>query len=112
MGKWHRMQLSAPRVINAENRCFISRRCKTLMRYCNHIKSVRSLTDYRMKLVFDDGFVSELDFAPFVGEVGGPMRQALKDLTVFRQVSVDGGVLTWPNGYDICSDVVRFWCEQ
>ena len=82
------------------------------MRYCNHIKSVRVGGDFRLKLVFDDGFISELDFAPLVANETGPMLQPLKDLETFQQVKLDHGVLSWPHGYDICSDVVRFWCER
>lgn len=82
------------------------------MRYCNRIKSVRSLGEFRLKLVFDDGRVSELDFAPLVAEEGGPMKQPLKDAAFFQRVDLHHGALTWPNGYDLCSDVVRFWCER
>ncbi len=24
---------------------------------------------------------------------------------------MDHGVLTWPNGYDVCPDVLRLWAE-
>lgn len=82
------------------------------MRYCNHIKSVRSAGDFRLKLVFDDGFISELDFAPLMTDDRGPMLEPLKDVGTFQQVQIDHGVLNWPNGYDICSDVVRLWCER
>ena len=82
------------------------------MRYCNRIKRVRSLGEYRLKLLFDDGYEAELDFAPLVAEANGPLLRALQELVAFQKVDRDHGVLTWPNGYDICSDVVRFWCES
>ena len=82
------------------------------MRYCNRIKSVRAAGDFRLKLVFDDGFISELDFAPLVAREGGPLLDPLKDAATFQQVKLDHGVLSWSHGYDICSDVVRFWCER
>ena len=82
------------------------------MRYCNHIKSVRAAGDFRLKLVFDDGFIGELDFAPLVKKDSGPLLDPLKDPAAFQRVELDHGVLSWPHGYDICSDVVRFWCER
>ncbi len=78
----------------------------------NSIKSVRSLGGYRLKLVFDDGFVSELDLLPLVASPRGPLEAPLKDEKFFQQVACDGFTIGWPNSYDICPDVLRFWCEQ
>lgn len=82
------------------------------MRMSNTIKSVRWLGGYRLKLVFDDGYVSELDFLPLVTAPRGPLEAPLKDEKFFQQVASDGFTIGWPNGYDICPDVLRFWCER
>jgi hypothetical protein len=67
---------------------------------------VIALDDYRLRLRFDDGVEGEIDvsatvpfkgvFAPFV------------DPAFFRQVSVNEalGVVCWPNGADLDSDVL------
>ncbi len=28
----------------------------------------------------------------------------------FRKVRVKNGSVAWPNGYDVCPEVLRFWC--
>ena len=81
------------------------------MNMSNSIKSVRWLADYRLKLVFADGLVSELDFQPIAHFPGGPMETPLRDLEFFKRVECDGFTIAWPNGYDLCPDVLRYWCE-
>ncbi|MCX8090743.1 MAG: DUF2442 domain-containing protein [Verrucomicrobiae bacterium] len=78
----------------------------------NSIKSVRWLGGYRLKLVFNDGYVGELDLQPILAAPRGPLEIQLRDETLFQQVSCDGSTIVWPNGYDLCPDVVRFWCER
>lgn len=65
------------------------------------------LGDYRLAIAFEDGVRAELDFSPMV-LCGGEMRDALRDLRVFGQVRVDAEAetLVWPNGADICPDVL------
>lgn len=82
------------------------------MRMPNSIKSVRWLGGHRLKLVFDDGYVGELDFGPIVAAPRGPLESQLQDERLFQQVSCDGFAVVWPNGYDLCPDVLRFWCER
>jgi hypothetical protein len=43
----------------------------------------------------------------------GPIEEPFHDPAFFQQVSVnpEPGVATWPDGYDICSDVLRYHCE-
>ena len=82
------------------------------MQMSNSIKSVRWLSEYRLKLVFKDGFVSELDFQPIAGSPKGPIEAPLKDVEFFKRVECDGFSIAWPNGYDLCPDVLRYWCES
>lgn len=81
------------------------------MRYLNKVKSVRLISGCRLKLVFCDGFVGELDLSPLIRAPRGPMEVALQDPNLFGGVHLDGGTVAWPNGYDICPDVLRYWCE-
>jgi len=81
------------------------------MKFLNKVKSVRSLTGYRVELVFDDGYTAELDLEPVRNR--GPVFEPLRDPAFFAQVAVAAwGVIFWPNDADIDSDVLRFWCEQ
>ena len=83
------------------------------MRYGNEVKEVRALGGYRLEVVFTDGFTGEVDLWPSFENPRGPMTVPFKDAAFFQQVNVDPelGVVTWPNGYDICSDVLRYYCE-
>jgi hypothetical protein len=81
------------------------------MKYLNRVKGVRYLGEYRLKLVFRDGFVGEIDLQPLVNNARGPWEEPLKEPGFFRQVTTDSRTITWPNGYDVCPDVLRYWCE-
>ncbi|HOU15371.1 MAG TPA: DUF2442 domain-containing protein [Anaerolineae bacterium] len=71
------------------------------------VKQVRYLGDYRLELGFADGVVGELDFAARVVGRGG-MFAPLEDVEFFKQVQVDpeAGTIVWPNGVDLCPDVL------
>ena len=61
-----------------------------------------------IRLKFRDGWSGVLDLAPALqGPIFGELSQPAK----FRQVAMQDGTLAWPNGADICPDVLRYWCE-
>ena len=68
-----------------------------------HVKSVKSLGDFRLRIAFDDGSAGEHDFVSMVNE-SGPMVEPLRDPNYFQRVFLDFGALTWPNGFDACPD--------
>lgn len=72
-----------------------------------HITDVEPLTDMKLRLTFTDGTSGVVD----VGERIRPLRNlslALGDPAFFAQVRVDteAGTVVWPNGFDICPDVL------
>lgn len=70
------------------------------------IRSVVPLEGYCVRLGFTDGTERTIDLAPFLrGPVFEPLRE---DPAVFRSVQVDPelGTIVWPNGADICPDVL------
>jgi hypothetical protein len=71
------------------------------------IKHVRHLGEYRLELTFTDGKKSELDFKQRVVGRGGVFAP-FADIDFFRQVAVDpeAGTIVWPNGVDLCPDVL------
>ena len=75
------------------------------------LKTIRPNGDYRVAFAYEDGLAAELDFAAYLDGRLGPMLEPLREPTFFTQAFIDHGVLTWPNGYDICPDVLRVWCE-
>jgi hypothetical protein len=64
-----------------------------------HIRRLKRLGPYRLKLWFTDGQSGEWDFSS-MAEDTGPMVQPFKDPAYFDRVFLEVGALTWPNGYD------------
>ena len=55
-------------------------------------------------MTLTDGSVIERDVTPWLqGPVFEPLRA---DPALFRQVRVEAGTLAWPNGADLCPDVL------
>lgn len=66
---------------------------------------------HRLSLRFRDGHVTELDFTDY-GSAGGPLRRALSDPALFKEVFLAYGIVSWPNGYDIAPETLRRYAEQ
>jgi hypothetical protein len=75
------------------------------------LKSLRYNGDFRFAFAYRDGLTVELDFSSYAQGLRGPVGSALASEAFFSRAYVDHGVLTWPNGYDVCPDVLRAWCE-
>ena len=59
---------------------------------------------FRLRLKLTDGSVIERNIAKLMI---GPVFEALKsNLDLFRQVKVENGTVVWPNGADLCPDVL------
>ena len=67
-----------------------------------------------MRVVFGDGYIGEVDLWPLFANPRGPLTEPFHEPAFFLKVFVDPEirVAAWPNGYDICSDVLRYYCEQ
>lgn len=63
-------------------------------------------------LTYADGLVARLALGAYLDRHPGPVTDPLRDPDEFASVSVEQGVLTWSTGFDVCPDVLRFWCEQ
>ena len=73
------------------------------------ITDVEHLGNYRLRIAFADGLVTEVDLADrLTGEVG-PVFAPLKDVAFFALVSVDRelGTIVWPNGADLAPDALH-----
>lgn len=71
-----------------------------------HITTAKYLSDYKLWVTFDDGSSGEVDLS---NELKGSVFEALKDLTVFKQVVVDPDLETvvWPNGADLAPEFLK-----
>ena len=72
------------------------------------VTQVEHLSDYRIKVAFDDGTAQSIDLEPVLeGKIYGPLR----DPEIFRQVRIDPEIrtLVWPNGADFDPRTLHDW---
>ena len=68
------------------------------------IAEVKPLNGFRVELKLTDGKVVQRDLRPFLT---GPIFDAIReDEDRFRQLRAEDGTVVWPNGADLCPDVV------
>jgi hypothetical protein len=77
----------------------------------NAVKDIRANGGYRLRAVFQDGYIGEVDLWPLFEKPGGPLTKAFQEPGFFGRVFVDVSAAAWPNGYDIDPDVLRYYCE-
>ncbi len=68
---------------------------------------VSVLSDYRVRLRFDDGQERDIDLLPFLS--GPVFEPVIRDRALFERVRVDPelGTIVWPNGADLAPDVLH-----
>ena len=69
------------------------------------IKKVEYLDGYKLKLLFDDGKIKVVDFEDRLKDAKN-MFLPLKEIDYFQKVESDGTTIVWPNGLDLCPDVL------
>jgi hypothetical protein len=79
--------------------------------YLQKVTAVEVLEDYRVRVMFADGFSCSVDLRPLLG--CGPIFEPLRDPDFFRKVGVSKiwGVLEWPGEIDLSPGSLRAWCE-
>lgn len=68
------------------------------------IADVTVLEGTRVRLGLTDGRVIERELGPVL--VGGVFEEIVRNPERFAEVFVQDGALSWPNGADLCPDVV------
>lgn len=70
------------------------------------VQKVRLLGDLWVLLEFENGTKKKINLDPFLH---GPIFETIRqDKAVFRQLHIENGTLTWPNGADIDPDVLYY----
>lgn len=72
------------------------------------VVSVEPLAGATLRVTFHDGTAGEVRLHDFLASplVTGSVFEALSDSETFRQVRVELGVVTWPNGADLAPDAM------
>ena len=75
------------------------------------VKTVKSLPDYKLSIVFSSNEIKIYDCSPLLDF--GVFRE-LKDVNYFNQAKQKDGTVIWPNDQDICPDTLYLdsKCEQ
>jgi hypothetical protein len=68
------------------------------------IREAKPLDDHRVELRLTDGRVIERDLARLLA---GPVFEEIRNVGArFKELRVENGTLVWPNGADLCPDVL------
>jgi len=70
------------------------------------------LPDYRLAVVFADGLAGTVDLSALVASPGAGVFAALRDDSLFGQVFVELGVVTWPGELDLAPDAMHAAVKQ
>ncbi len=67
------------------------------------IRRVAALPGFRLRLTLTDGSVVERDITALLE---GPLFGVIREAELFSKARVAGGAIAWPNGADICPDLL------
>ena len=72
------------------------------------LTSVTPLPDARLRVIFVDGTVGEVQMRSFLSnpKADGTVFEPLRDPAVFAQAHVVLGAIQWPNGADLAPDAM------
>ncbi len=74
----------------------------------NDVVEIEPRSGHSYLIVFDDGTRAVIDFSEYLDR--GPMFAPLKDPAYFRQATIAGGTIAWPNGVDIAPETLYEKC--
>jgi hypothetical protein len=63
------------------------------------------VSSYTLSLTFGDGVRADVDFSRWIGKY--PFFAPLKDVEYFKNFSLDGWTVSWPNGADIAPETLH-----
>ncbi len=76
------------------------------------LKDIHVAGGQLLAVAYEDGVAATLDFSEYLASHAGPIVEPLRNQENFASAQIVHGAVTWSTGFDICPDVLRFWCEQ
>jgi hypothetical protein len=71
------------------------------------VTAVETLPDYRLRVVFADGLSGEVDMSKVVRSPKAGVFARLTDASLFAQVRLEYGAVTWPGELDLAPDAMH-----
>jgi hypothetical protein len=68
------------------------------------IREVKALDGFKLRLTLTDGSIIERDVTRLL--IGPVFVLIRKDPAAFAAARIEGGTVVWPNGADLCPDVL------
>ncbi|MCB1764665.1 MAG: DUF2442 domain-containing protein [Candidatus Competibacteraceae bacterium] len=76
-----------------------------------NIVAAESVSDYRLRLLFDDGMEQTVDFKPFLTHAHHPDLRSYLDPAQFSTFRIEYGDLVWGD-YDLCFPIIDLYWNQ
>jgi hypothetical protein len=70
------------------------------------VAEATALPDFRVSVKFIDGTSGEVDLSRLINSESAGVFETLRDPTLFEQVYVDNGAVTWPGEVDLAPDAM------
>lgn len=72
-----------------------------------HVESAVYKNDYKIVVTFNDGSSHLVDFGNTISNDSRAIVSALKDLTVFKDFSIQHHTIAWANGLDFAPEFIK-----
>lgn len=72
-----------------------------------HVESAKYHSDYKIVVAFNDGSSHLIDLKQTVFNDSRAIVSALKDLTVFKDFSIQNHTISWANGLDFAPEFIK-----
>ena len=72
-----------------------------------HVESAKYQSDYKIIVTFNDGSSHLVDFENTIFNDSRAIVSSLKDLTVFKDFSIQHHTITWGNGLDFAPEFIK-----